>query len=153
MFARLVAMLLLFAPGSLRADSPEGPRFVLTWGKKGDRPGEFFSPIGIAINKKDEVFVTDLNNARVQRFSAEGAYLGGFEPPRDKPERRTCQIGGIAADEDGLLYLSFLLKDRLAVYTEAGELLQQWGKRGKGDGEFKTDSPSGNQVAYDGSQG
>src|SRR5262245_38589770 len=152
-FAGLVVMLLLFAPASLRADAPEGPKFVLAWGKKGEKPGQFVSPIGIAINKKDEVFVTDLNNARVQKFSAQGAYLGGFELPRDKPERRTCLIGGIAVDEDGLLYLSFMLKDRVAVYTEAGDLLLQWGKCGKGDGEFKADSPSGNQVAYDGSQG
>ncbi len=44
------------------------PKAVLTWGTKGDGPGEFYSPIGIAINAKDEVFVTDLNNCRLQRF-------------------------------------------------------------------------------------
>src|SRR5262249_4115614 len=97
---------------------------------------EFVSPIGIAINKKDEVFVSDLNNARVQKFSAEGAYLGSFDLPRDKPERRSCLIGGIAVGADGLLYLSFMLQDRVAVYNERGELVRQWGKRGKGDGEF-----------------
>src|SRR5262245_49087271 len=136
MFAGLVAIWLLFAPASLRADAPEGPKFVLAWGKKGEKPGEFVSPIGIAINKNDEVFVTDLNNARVQKFSTEGAYLGGFDLPRDKPERRSCLIGGIAVDADGLLYLSFMLQDRVAVYTGAGEFLRQWGKRGKGHGEF-----------------
>src|SRR5262249_41040383 len=136
MFAGLVAMLLLVAPGSLRSDSSDGPRFVLARGKKGDKPGEFSSPIGIVINKRDEVFVTDLNNARVQKFSAQGAYLGGFALPRDKPERRTCLIGGIAVSEDGLLYLSFMVQDRVAVYTEGGKLLRQWGRHGKADGEF-----------------
>jgi DNA-binding beta-propeller fold protein YncE len=98
--------------------------------------GEFYSPIGIAINKKDEVFVTDLNNARLQKFSAEGMYLGGFDLPRDTPKRKSCLIGGIAVDEDGLLYLSFMLQDRVAIYTEAGQLVRQWGKHGAGDGEF-----------------
>jgi sugar lactone lactonase YvrE len=128
--------LLLLGPGGLRADAPKGAKFVLAWGKKGDKPGEFYSPIGIAVNKKDEVFVTDLNNARIQKFSAEGTYLGGFDLPRDMPNRKSCLIGGIAAGEDGLLYLSFMLQDRVAVYTEAGRLVRQWGKHGKGDGEF-----------------
>jgi sugar lactone lactonase YvrE len=138
MLAGTMAMLLLLGPGSPRADAPKGAKFVLAWGgKKGDKPGEFSSPIGIAINKKDEVFVTDLNNARLQKFSAEGTYLGGFDLPRDTPGRRSCQIGGIAVDEDGLLYLSFMAQDRVAVYTEAGQLVRQWGKHGKGDGEFR----------------
>jgi sugar lactone lactonase YvrE len=136
MLAGTMALLLLLDPGGLRGDAPKGARFVLAWGKKGDKPGEFYSPIGIAINQKDEVFVTDLNNARLQKFSAEGTYLGGFDLPRDTPGRRSCIIGGIAAGEDGLLYLSFMLQHRVAVYTEEGQIVHQWGKHGKGDGEF-----------------
>ena len=41
-------------------------KVLLEWGKKGDKPGEFYSLIGIAVNKQVEIFVADLNNARVQ---------------------------------------------------------------------------------------
>lgn len=79
----------------LLADPP-APKFLLEWGQRGDAPGEFYSPIGLAFNSKDELFVTDLNNARVQKFSADGKHLGGFDLPRDKPERKSTIIGGIA---------------------------------------------------------
>ncbi len=125
------------------------PRFLLAWGKKGDRPGEFYSPIGLAVNKKDEVFVTDLNNARLQKFSPEGKYLGGFDLPRDTPARRSSQAGGIAIDDAGLIYLSYMAQHRIQVYTETGKLVREWGKRGKGDGELSM--PGGIVLARDGS--
>jgi sugar lactone lactonase YvrE len=118
------------------ADEVKEVKFLLTWGQKGDKPGEFYSPIGIAINKKDEIFVTDVNNARVQKFSTDGKYLGGFDLPWDAPKRKSNQAGGIAID-DGLIYLSFMAQHKVAVYTEDGKLVREWGKKGKGDGEFK----------------
>jgi sugar lactone lactonase YvrE len=124
------------------------PRCVLTWGKKGNQPGEFYSPIGIAINKKDEIFVTDVNNARVQKFSTDGKHLGGFDLPLDTPPRRSNQAGGIAIDGEGLIYLSFMMQDKVAVYTEEGKLVRQWGKRGKGDGELH--QPGGIVLGEDG---
>jgi sugar lactone lactonase YvrE len=132
----LLALALLPALGAFPAAPAKGPRFVLAWGKKGDKAGEFYSPIGLAINSKDEVFVTDLNNARVQKFSADGKHLGGFDLPWDTPRRKSSQAGGIAVDEKGLLYLSFMAQHKVAVYTEAGKLVRQWGKRGSADGEF-----------------
>jgi sugar lactone lactonase YvrE len=118
------------------AEEVKEAKFLLAWGQKGDKPGEFYSPIGIAINKKDEVFVTDVNNARVQKFSTEGKYLGGFDLPRDEPKRKSNQAGGIAIADDGLIYLSFMMQHKVAVYTDDGKLVREWGKKGKGDGEF-----------------
>jgi sugar lactone lactonase YvrE len=130
------------------AGRPE-PRLVREWGKKGEQPGEFHSPIGIAINAKDEVYVTDLNNARLQKFTSEGEHLGGFELPLDNvPKRRTSQAGGIALDRDGLIYLSFMSQHRIGVFTDGGKLVREWGRKGKGDGEF--DQPGGLLLAADG---
>lgn len=124
------------------------PRFVLTWGKKGDQPGDFYSPISIAITPKDELFVTDLNNSRVQKFTADGKYLSGFDLPGDTPPRRACMIGGMALDGEGLIYLAFMLKDKIAVYNEAGQVVREWGKRGAGDGELY--QPGGIVIRRDG---
>ena len=112
------------------------PIQVLAWGQKGDKPGEFYSPIGIAINEKDEIFVTDLNNARVQKFATDGTFLSGFDLPFDTPPRKSCMIGGIAIDDKGLIYLAFMGQHKVAVYSEAGELIREWGKKGTEDGEF-----------------
>lgn len=125
------------------------PKFLLSWGMKGDKPGEFYSPIGIAINKKDEVFVTDLNNARLQRFTAKGQYLGGFDLPRDDPKRKSSQAGGIALDDNGHIYLSYMAQHKIGVYTYEGKFVREWGKKGAAAGEFN--QPGGIALAPDGS--
>src|SRR5688572_23267982 len=95
-----IVLVLIFAvyPG---ADSPQADtaKPVLAWGQKGDKAGEFYSPIGIAISAADEVFVTDNNNGRVQRFTTDGKYTGGFDLPWDNPKRKSTQAGGIAIDK------------------------------------------------------
>jgi len=121
--------------GTLSANDKSEPRFVSAWGHKGDRPGEFYSPIEIAINSKDEIYIADLNNARVQKFDTDGKYLGGFDLPLDAPPRKSCIIGGLTIDDAGLIYLSFMNQHRLAVYKE-GALVREWGRRGKEAGEF-----------------
>jgi sugar lactone lactonase YvrE len=136
MIAGALATLLVAGHGSLSAGEAREAKFLLSWGTKGEKPGEFYSPIGVAINKKDEVYVTDLNNARLQEFTADGKHLGGFDLPRDTPERRSSQAGGIAVDDDGLIYVTFMMQDKVRVYTDSGQLVREWGKRGKADGEF-----------------
>jgi hypothetical protein len=51
--AGTLLMLLLTGPGSLPGAEPKEAKFLLAWGKKGDKPGEFYSPIGIAIDRRD----------------------------------------------------------------------------------------------------
>jgi sugar lactone lactonase YvrE len=135
--AMLLLLLVLVSPGRLLGAEPKGAKFLLAWGKKGDKAGEFYSPISIAIDHRDVVYVTDLNNARLQRFTTEGKHLGGFNLPLDAPPRRSCIVGGIAVDDDGNVYVSLMVQDKVQVYTESGRLLREWGKRGAGDGELR----------------
>ncbi|MBS0202015.1 MAG: NHL repeat-containing protein [Planctomycetes bacterium] len=132
----VLAIVLASVPGITSAADPVSPKFLLEWGKKGDAPGEFYSPIGLAFNSKDELFVTDLNNARVQKFSTDGKHLGGFDLPRDKPERKSTIIGGIAIDDADLIYLTYMNQNRVVVYRDSGEVVREWGTKGAGDGEF-----------------
>jgi hypothetical protein len=93
--AGMLVVLLLTGPGKAPGVEPKAAKFLLAWGKKGDKPGEFYSPISIAIDRRDVVYVTDLNNARLQRFTTEGEYLGGFDLPLDNPPRKSCIVGGL----------------------------------------------------------
>ncbi len=123
-------------------------KFLRAWGQKGDKPGEFHSPIGVAFNRNDELLVTDLNNSRVQKFDTDGNYLGGFDVPRDDPKRKSCMLGGIAVDDQGQIYLSFMIQHKMAIYTEDGKLVREWGRRGTDDGEFN--QPGGIVLVGDG---
>jgi DNA-binding beta-propeller fold protein YncE len=44
--------------------------------------------------------------------------------------------GGIAVGRDGAVYVAPLMSHKVCVYSSAGKLIRQWGKHGKGDGEF-----------------
>jgi sugar lactone lactonase YvrE len=148
---RMLAVLLLLGGGVTFAQEGKEvkeAKFLLAWGQKGDKPGEFYSPIGIAINARDEVYVTDLNNGRLQKFSAGGKHLGGFDLPVDSSKKKSSLVGGIALDDRGLIYLSFMIQHRVGVFTEEGKLVREWGKPGKEDGEFN--QPGGILLLGDG---
>lgn len=136
------------------ADDRPQAKFVREWGRKGDQPGEFSSPIGLAFNARDELFVTDLNNARVQRFSTGGEHLGGFDLPRDMPERNSTIIGGIAIDGEDLVYLSYMNQHKIVVYRPSGDVVREWGRKGPANGEFNQPGgllflPDGNLLVAD----
>lgn len=127
----------------------DAPRELLAWGSPGGDDGEFHSPIGIAIGARNEVAVTDCNNGRVQRFDAEGRFLGGFSLPWDDPKKASTQAGGIAVDERGRIYVAFMSQHAVRVYEPDGRLVREWGRKGAGEGEFN--QPGGLVFAPDGS--
>jgi DNA-binding beta-propeller fold protein YncE len=137
----LVAVGCAFGFVDAKKDLPP-PRFLLAFGSEGTKPGEFHFPIGIALTPAGEVLVTDHYNDRVQQFSPEGKLLAAM-PVLPHP-------GGIAVDKDGNFFVSHFpaarlskekTPDRVTVYSPAGKFLREFGKSGKGDGEF--DWPGG----------
>lgn len=111
-----------------------------TWGTKGKGDGEFNAPIGIAINAKDELYVTEFRNNRVQKFDAAGKFLTKFDV---EP-----MPGGIAVSPHGEIFVAPMMLHKICVYDDTGKLLRTWGKQGTDDGEF--DQPGGIAVAPDG---
>ncbi len=49
---------------------------VKQWGSKGEGPGQFNQPHGIAVDNEGIIYVADRNNARIQRFDLDGKFLG-----------------------------------------------------------------------------
>jgi sugar lactone lactonase YvrE len=115
-------------------------RFLLAWGKHGKAVGEFDAPIGLAINSADEIYVSEFRNNRVQRFSSKGKLLGS--------SATAPMPGGLAVDRAGNIYVAPLMSHKTCVYAPSGQLVREWGKHGKGDGEF--DQPGGIAIAPDG---
>jgi sugar lactone lactonase YvrE len=111
------------------------------WGRKGKGDGEFDAPIGIAIDAGDKIYVSEFRNNRVQKFDADGRFLGKFDV---EP-----MPGGIAVDRRRAIYVAPMMSHKVCVYDDAGKLLRNWGKQGSGDGEF--DQPGGIAIGPDGS--
>ena len=120
----------LLAAGTARAAllDPAPPRFVAEWGKRGKAEGEFDILIGIAISRRDEIFVSEFRNNRVQKFDISGKLLSVF-PVSEQP-------GGIAVDRHGMVYVSHLIPGIITVHDSTGAQVRQFGGNGKEDGQF-----------------
>jgi sugar lactone lactonase YvrE len=121
-------------------DQSTGLETILVWGQEGTGDVEFHSPIGIAIDAHDVIYVTEFKNNRVQRFDTAGKFLGKLAV-EEMP-------GGIAVDSHGEIYVAPMMKHKICVYDVQGALLREWGRKGTGDGEF--DQPGGITISASG---
>jgi predicted membrane-bound mannosyltransferase/DNA-binding beta-propeller fold protein YncE len=123
------------------------------WGSFGDistgeAPGGTFNqPWGIAIGLDGSVYVADLWNHRVQKFTPEGEFItmwgvfGQAETPQSFWGPRD-----IAVDSQGSIYVTDTGNKRVVVFDENGNYIQQFGSAGFAPGQF--DEPVG--ISIDG---
>jgi RHS repeat-associated protein len=103
-------------------------------GQSGSGEGQFTTPTGIAIDTAGNVYVTDSGNDRIEKFSAEGAYLAQYGSAGSGIEQFKDPTG--ITYDDGDLYVIDSENDRVEQLTEAGEYVAQWGSQGTGNGQF-----------------
>lgn len=100
--------------GRVQKFSPEG-KPLLAWGTLEDKPGGFgglftafkaklVGPIGIAMDTKGRVWVTAVSG-RVQCFTPEGKYLGGFGDTQGKEPGQFYAPHGIAISPRGEIFV------------------------------------------------
>jgi len=64
--------------------------WMKTWGEPGDKPGQFDTPHSIAVDARDNIYVADRGNHRIQTFDRDGKFLRQIMidvpvPPDAKP--------------------------------------------------------------------
>jgi sugar lactone lactonase YvrE/transglutaminase-like putative cysteine protease len=96
---------------------------VQAWGAKGDKPGQFRAPAGIALDEQRRVYVADTGNHRVQVFDAGGNLLRSFGE-KGSGLREFNSPAGIAAQR-GLLYVADTGNSRVQVLTYDGIFMRQ----------------------------
>ncbi len=75
--------------------SPRGQR-LLTVGSFGTAPGQFNLPSALTVGPDGDVYVTDVGGRRVQRFTADGAYVRSYGDPSTLSNPR-----GVAVTAEG----------------------------------------------------
>lgn len=115
-----------------------------TTGKIEIGTGGFFHPQALALDDKDNIYVSDTGNHRIRvfnpagkvlnKFGIQGARLGEFNSPT-----------GLAIDPASNLLVVDEKNYRVQIFTCRGVFKNKFGKRGNGRGEFS--SPMG--VAVD----
>ena len=97
--------------------------------------GSLIWPASIALDKAQNVYVSDEWLNRISIFTKDGDWIGkwGTQGENDGEFDRPS---GIAFDEDDNLYLADCLNNRIQKFTKDGKFLAKWGSLGDGDGEL-----------------
>ncbi|MDT8320045.1 MAG: NHL repeat-containing protein [Xanthomonadales bacterium] len=131
-----VLAVLAWVGGAVNRNQEPSYELAQQWGEKGNGPGRFNDPTGIAVTA-GAVFVADARNARIQVLDKEGNFLRAFG---------TEMLGRPMnlAVADGKLYVPDYFKDVVHVFTLDGEYLRAI------MAEDSFDSPGGVAVRADG---
>ncbi len=102
------------------------------WLETGTAPGQVVYPRAITYSPGDDTFFIIDRVAHIQHLDHNGKYLNGWQ----MPEWKIGKPVGASVGPDGLLYVPDTHYHRVMVYTPTGTLVRQWGREGRGDGEF-----------------
>lgn len=114
-------------------------RFEFEWGGKGDAPGQFNLPHGIAVDARGRVFVCDRTNSRLQVFDPQGKFLAQWKGPH---------IGrpyGVDIGPEGHIYIvdggdpssEPAERGKVVELDADGRVVDSFGAPGKGPGQFQ----------------
>ena len=126
---------------------PRQYRPVLSFGQQGSSGGMLNNPLGVAVNERNEIAVTDTGNNRVQVFSSDGNFLRSFGKKGDKQGEFNFP-SGVAFDKNGNVIVADSINNSIQLFSEQGEYLNQFGEHGSLDHQFKL--PHGLSLDSDG---
>jgi len=114
--------------------------FIAKWGETGGPcawcdpgPGEFWFEYDIAVDSSGDVYVADLGNRRVQKFTSEGTPLEVW-PHVSYPFLKPA---GLAIDARDQIFLVDYDMHVVMLFDSRGRLRRNWGEYGTGDGQFR----------------
>ncbi|MGA2627554.1 MAG: 6-bladed beta-propeller [Candidatus Bathyarchaeia archaeon] len=120
--------------------------FSFAFGSPGSGNGQFKNPHFITIDSSGNIYLTDSDNARVEKFDRSGNYItqwGSFGSGNGQFNEPT----GIAVDSSGNVYVVDSNNHRVEKFTSSETYLSQFGSSGSGNGQFE--DPTG--IAVDSS--
>ena len=103
------------------SEKEESYQLITAWGEKGEAPGQFDDPTGIAVTES-EVFVADARNNRIQVFDFEGNFKRQFGSEGEGVGQLLRPMG-IAIHGDKL-YVSEFWNNRIQVFKLDGTPLK-----------------------------
>ncbi len=100
-------------------------------GLQGSGNGEFFTPEGIAVDSKGDVFVADRGNHRVQEFNSELAWVRNLSQAEEHEGPFYLTI-----DPNGNLWVTYSWDNKIGEFNNEGKLERTWGTAGSGPGQL-----------------
>jgi NHL repeat/FIMAH domain len=97
--------------------------------------GQFNLPRGVATDAAGDVYVTDTQNNRIQKFASDGAFLTKWGS-LGGDDGRFSVPNGVATDSNNDVYVADTGNNRIQKFASDGTFLTKWGSLGGDDGQF-----------------
>ena len=121
--------------------SPDGQLLLRlgTAGKAGDGPGEFNAPSAVVTAPNGDIFVADGHggdtNARVVKFTKEGKFIKTWGKKGSGPGEIDIPHA-IAMDSRGRIFLGDRQNNRIQIFDQDGNYIDQWPQFSRPSGVF-----------------
>ena len=109
--------------------------FKSSFGSYGNGNGQFYSPVAVAVDSANNIFVVDTNNYRIQKFNSNGQYISSFGTYGTGPGQ-FLGVSGIAIDTSDNIYVVDSNNRRVDKFDSSGTYLAQFGASGVIDGLY-----------------
>lgn len=98
------------------------------------QPGHFSHPQFVAVGDDGSIYVSDLGNKRVQKFSSNGDYITEWGQSGKQPGEFHYP-SGIAVSGD-FVFVADRELNRIQKFSTDGEFISEWGAKGIYEGQF-----------------
>ncbi len=127
--------------------TPGDEEFVGEFSRYGDGEGQLIWPVGIALDSRHNIYITDEWLNRVSIFDKDGSFLSQWGASGDG-DGEFSGASGIAIDREDRVHIVDSRANRVQMFTLEGRFLGKWGTGGSGDGQL--DAPWGLTVDHQG---
>jgi len=135
----LIVIAILYFHSSILASSNENYQFERLWPTL-QQPWAFHSPCGIAMDPSGNVYVVNMSNQTLHKYTASGKFISGWGAKTSSTHPLSGPYG-IAISKDGYLYITDIYNNYVKKYTSSGQFVLEWGGFGNKNGQL--DRPSG----------
>jgi streptogramin lyase len=118
--------------------------YTKKFGEAGSEAGKLKAPWGTAVNAEGQILVVDSANSRIEKFSAEGAYMSSFGT-LGSGNGQLQEPQGIALDSTGNVWVADTANNRIEEFSSAGAFVKTVGSLGTESGKLKAPS----DIAFD----
>jgi DNA-binding beta-propeller fold protein YncE len=109
--------------------------FLNSWGSYGSGSGQFDDPAGVAVSASGNVYVTDLENNRVEIFNSFGVYQSSFGS-YGSAGGDFAYPNAVAASGSGNVYVADTDNNRVEIFNSSGVYQSSFGSSGSAAGDF-----------------
>lgn len=118
-------------------------RELRTIGQRGGDDGQFIAPLGVAVDRQGDIYVSDTFRARIQKFSPDGKFLLGFGQAGNRPGD-FIRPKYLAVGSDGHLHVVDASLNNVQVFDPEDKFVGYYGASGRHPGAM--DLPAGLDV-------